>query len=326
MQSLIVSRAETGQRLDRYLQKYLSLAPKSFLYKMIRKKNIVLNGKKADGSEKICEGDEIRLYLSDDTISKFRKAESIVKYQALSIIYEDEQVLIVNKPVGMLSQKADKEDISLNEYIIGYLLHSGQLTEEMLRTFRPGICNRLDRNTSGLIIAGKTIPGLQKMSELIKERKVQKYYLALVHGQVKERAHISGFLYKNVTLNKVEICEQMRQGASYIETEYKPVAVGKRVTLLQVLLITGKPHQIRSHLASCGHSIVGDIKYGGSSKNESFRNRYGVKYQLLHAWKLEFPEMEGDFSGLSHQSMTAPLPELFSRVLKGEQLEGVNDL
>lgn len=326
MQSLIISKTESGQRLDKYLQKYLSEAPKSFLYKMMRKKNIVLNGKKADGSEKVKEGDEIRLFLADETIQKFVKKESAYPYKKLSVIYEDEHVLIVNKPVGMLSQKAGKDDISLNEYVIGHLLHEGMLTENSLKTFRPGVCNRLDRNTSGLVLAGKTVAGLQEMSKLLQERTVHKYYLTLVHGQVKKAEHIRGYLYKDESLNKVKILKEMCPGASYIETAYEPVIVGKHVTLLRVLLITGKTHQIRSHLADQGHSIVGDVKYGDAAINEAFRRKYGLKHQLLHAWKLEFPAMKGMFQVLDHKIVTAPLPELFKKIMIGEQLEGVEKI
>ena len=155
MRTLSVTKEQSGQRLDKFLQKYLSQAPKSFLYRMLRKKNIVLNGKKSDGSEKIAVGDEIKLFLSDDTIEKFSRKARTFPYRRLDVIYEDEHVLIVNKPSGMLSQKAKPEDISLNEYVIGYLIHENRLTEDTLFTFRPGICNRLDRNTSGLVLAGK---------------------------------------------------------------------------------------------------------------------------------------------------------------------------
>ena len=184
MRVLHISPKEAGQRLDKFLQKYLNQAPKSFIYKMLRKKNIVLNQKKADGSEKISEKDEVTLFLSDETVEKFTRQESVPLQIPLDVLYEDEHVLIMNKPAGMLSQKARAEDVSANEYVISYLIHSGQLTREDLRTFRPGVCNRLDRNTSGLILAGKSVAGLQEMSRLLKERTVQKYYLCLVKGEV----------------------------------------------------------------------------------------------------------------------------------------------
>ncbi|MGI6010982.1 MAG: RluA family pseudouridine synthase [Ruminococcus sp.] len=324
MQAIIVSEQEAGQRLDKFLQKYLNLAPKSFLYKMMRKKNIVLNGKKAEGSEKISLQDEIRLYLSDETIAGFRKQQKVAPYRKLDILYEDDQVLIVNKPAGMLSQKAREEDVSLNEYVISYLIHEKKMTEASLATFKPGICNRLDRNTSGLVLAGKTVAGLQEMGMLLRERRVHKYYLCLVHGEVKRGRRVRGYLHKNEKCNKVEIDKEKKPGASYIETVYEPLAGNKQVTLLKVLLVTGKTHQIRSHLAACGHSIIGDEKYGDRRLNEKFRAKYGVRHQLLHSWRLCFPQLKHPFEGLSSKKVEAPLPEIFDRILGGEQLGGVD--
>ena len=163
MQEIIVTANEAGQRFDKLLAKYLNEAPKSFLYKMLRKKNIVLNGKKATGNEKLEVGDHIKLFLSDETIEKFSKIKVQRTNQVLNFVYEDDNILIINKPVGMLSQKAEAKDESLVEHIITYLLESGQMTEEELRKFKPSICNRLDRNTSGLVVAGKSLIGLQKM-------------------------------------------------------------------------------------------------------------------------------------------------------------------
>ena len=163
MQEIIVAANEAGQRLDKMLAKYLNEAPKSFLYKMLRKKNIVLNGKKATGNEKLAVGDSVKLFLADETIAKFSNIHAVHTNVTLDIIYEDENVLLINKPVGMLSQKAVADDESLVEHIISYMLETRQLTEEELRKFRPSVCNRLDRNTSGLVAAGKSLAGLQEM-------------------------------------------------------------------------------------------------------------------------------------------------------------------
>ena len=155
MKQLVMKDIDSGQRLDKFLGKYLKEAPKSFIYKMLRKKNIVLNGKKADGSEKLKAGDEIKLFLSEDTLKKFCGETKEGVCGSLDVVYEDEQVLFINKPAGMLSQKASREDVSLVEYLTGYLLEQGSLSKEDLQTFHPGVCNRLDRNTSGLVAAGK---------------------------------------------------------------------------------------------------------------------------------------------------------------------------
>ena len=206
MRVLKVSVQEEGQRLDRMLAKYMQLAPRSFFYKMLRKKNIKLNGKKADGSEKVAEGDEITLYLADDTIDGFRKQSTAREENAkqpekpqmkIEVVYEDSDILVLNKPVGVLSQKADRKDYSLVEWLVDYL---GQTSGQ---TFRPGICNRLDRNTSGLIVAGKSLAGLQQMGELFKERTLKKYYLCIVKGRITEPAHISGYLVKDEKTNRV---------------------------------------------------------------------------------------------------------------------------
>ena len=321
----LMFQEDAGQRLDKYLQKYLKLAPKSFLYRMLRKKNIVLNGKKADGSEKLKQGDVIRLYLSDETLEKFREEDrSYPVWPDLEIVYEDRQVLMVNKPAGMLSQKAAPEDVSLNEYPVGYVLAGGQVTRESLAGFTPGVCNRLDRNTSGLVLAGKTVTGLQEMSALLKERRVHKYYLCLVHGRVEKGQTIRGYLHKNEKCNKVEVYQTQLPGTSYIETSYEPLCTNGKFTLLKVLLTTGKTHQIRSHVASEGHTIVGDGKYGSRGLNEPVCKKYGLQYQLLHSWKLSFPLLETPFEGLSEKTVTAPPPKLFERILQGEQLGGVD--
>ena len=187
MVQLEITTDEAGQRLDKFLRKYLNQAPGSFIYKMLRKKNIKLNGKKADGSEKIQPGDILNLYLADATIAEFRQEKVVSGANGhLDIIYEDEQIAMINKPAGMLSQKADADDISLVEEFQAYMERNG-LTQEQKRAFTPGICNRLDRNTSGLVVAGKTLQGLQKMSELLRERRVEKYYLCIVVGHVKEK-------------------------------------------------------------------------------------------------------------------------------------------
>ena len=191
MQSIEVNRNEAGQRLDKLLGKYLNLASKSFLYKMIRKKNITLNGRKCDGSSRLEEGDQIQLFLSDETIERFsRQKVPRVTQKKLDIIYENTHILLVNKPAGMLSQKAKDTDESLVEYVIDYLLHSGQLTEKELRSFRPSVCNRLDRNTSGLVAAGKSLAGLQLLSAVFQKRSLHKYYLCVVKGREIGRAHV----------------------------------------------------------------------------------------------------------------------------------------
>lgn len=312
MKQYTIRPNESGQRFDKYLKKLLSNASGSFVYKMLRKKNITLNDHKADGTEKLNNGDVVKLFLSDETFDKFAGAiqtnSEYAKLKAidasrLNVVYEDADVVIINKPSGMLSQKSVPEDISANEYILSYLIHKGELTEEQLQTFRPSICNRLDRNTSGLLIAGKSMKGLQEMAQALKKRTVQKYYRCIVKGELHERTHLKGYLFKDEKLNKVKIVsrkplsqetgsERNGNAENYlpIETEYRPVLTANGYTELEVHLITGRSHQIRAHLASIGHPIIGDIKYGDRNENERFRREVNVRFQMLHAYRIVFED------------------------------------
>lgn len=311
---------EAGQRLDKLLAKFLNQAPKSFLYKMMRKKNIVLNGKKCTGNEKLNQGDSIKLFLSDETIEKFSASEhsevKVKKKEMLPIVYEDEQILLMNKPVGVLSQKAKESDVSAVEILIDYLMETGQLTKEQFRTFHPSICNRLDRNTSGILVAGKTLPALQEMNRFFKERTIAKYYRCLVKGNVKKGAYIKGYLVKDEETNKVNVSKTKIGAGVPIETEYQVLAGNKEVSLLEVHLITGKTHQIRAHLASVGHPIIGDYKYGDKQINDGYQKKYGLKSQLLHAYRLEMPVSEGVLAYLQGKKFIAELPEKFEKICK----------
>lgn len=320
MQELHVTENEAGQRLDKLLAKFLNEAPKSFLYKMMRKKNIVLNGKKCTGNEKLKQGDSIKLFFSDETIEKFSVGNhtetKVVKTKMLPIVYEDAQILLMNKPVGVLSQKAKDSDVSAVEILIAYLMKSNQLSEAQLRTFHPSICNRLDRNTSGILVAGKTLPALQEMNRFFKERTIAKYYRCLVKGNVKKGAYIKGYLVKDKKTNKVSISKTKFGDCVPIETEYRVIANNNEVSLLEVHLITGKTHQIRAHLASVGHPIIGDYKYGDKRINDEYQKLYGLKSQLLHAYRLEMPTSNGVLAYLEGKTFVAELPEKFETICR----------
>ena len=321
MQELHVTENEAGQRLDKLLAKFLNQAPKSFLYKMMRKKNIVLNGKKCTGNEKLKQGDSIKLFFSDETIEKFSAGTYAIpkkeKINMLPIIYEDAQVLLMNKPIGVLSQKAKDSDVSAVEILINYLMETDQLSKEQFRTFHPSICNRLDRNTSGILVAGKTLPALQEMNRFFKERTIAKYYRCLVKGRViKSEDYIKGYLVKDQKTNKVSITKKKTEEGVPIETEYCVIQSNAEVSLLEVHLITGKTHQIRAHLASIGHPIIGDYKYGDKQINEMYRQAYGLKSQLLHAYRLEMPSSNGSLAYLNDKKFVAELPDKFIKICK----------
>lgn len=317
MKQINISEHEAGQRLDRLLAKVFLQAEKGFLYKMIRKKNIVLNGKKAEGNETLKNGDVITVYFSDETYDKLSARtgqKKTVRRHVPKIVYEDKHVLILHKPAGMLSQKAEEADDSLVDYVQDYLVESGCLTEERLKTFRPGVCNRLDRNTEGLVIAGKTILGLQTMSELLHNRNLDKYYLCVVKGTVEKPTHLKAYLKKDEIRNIVTVSDEPE--GETIETEYKPIACTKLGTLLEVKLITGKSHQIRAHLASTGHPIAGDVKYGDAAYNQNMKERFGVRHQMLIAYRMVFPTLPLEFSGLSGREVKTKLPPMFEHFCK----------
>lgn len=319
----MIGKNEAGQRMDKYLKKYFREAGSGFLYKMLRKKNILLNDKKAEGKEMLGEGDTITLYLAEDTIERFRGTEAKKEQESaayprthLDILYEDTHFIILNKPAGMLSQKASVKDISLVEYLIGYLLSEQKITQEELRTFHPSVCNRLDRNTSGIVLAGKTLSGLQYFSEMLRDRSMKKYYLCLVKGRVSESRRCRAYLKKDPRNNQVKVYDAPQEKAAVIETAYEPLWQGREETLLKVELITGKSHQIRSHLASLGHPLAGDPKYGSPGWNQKFKTATGLNRQFLHAWQVEFPVMDGIGGSLSRKTIEAPLPDDLAAALE----------
>ena len=323
-----ITEREAGQRFDKYLHKLLPEAGSGFLYKMLRKKNIVLNDKKADGREKLVCGDTVSVYFSDETLHKFMgehgkwllntDIEQTDTHEGYPyVIFENTHILIVNKPAGMLTQKASFNDFSLNDWLINYLLESHQLTEADLQTFRPSACNRLDRNTSGIVLCAKTVQGAQFLSEALRTRSLHKYYLLYVKGSITEAQMLEGNLVKDEKSNKVEVFSASREGVdrkSYICTRYIPIRQEKDKTLLEVELITGKSHQIRAHLASIGHPLLGDYKYGDRTWNDEYKKAFGVEHQLLHAYKVVFGESVSPFEDINNREFTAQLPEIFSEV------------
>ena len=341
MYQVVITEKEAGQRFDKYLHRILPNAEKGFLYKMLRKKNITLNDRKADGSEKTAEGDSVKIFFAQETLSKFmgKETESGVlspvgkpphplsdyvsayrKLADIQVIYENDHILIADKPPGILSQKADKSDLSLNEWLIGYLLEKGGLSAEDLSFFRPSVCNRLDRNTSGIVLCAKTLKGAQLLGKLLKERTLHKYYKLYVKGALAKERMIEGYLVKDEKRNKAVILkkqsgnkEQAPEGLA-IKTKYRPLRLETDKTLLEGELITGKTHQIRAHLASIGHPLLGDYKYGDREWNEDYRQKYGVRSQLLHAYKVEFPALDAPFFDISGRTFVSQPPEIFARV------------
>lgn len=314
MQEFIIQKEEAGQTVMKYMARLLPEASMGLLRKSMRKKNIVLNGKKIEGREKIAAGDSVKVWFSDETIEKFRgKREEAPKrdYPDFKtwILYEDENIVILNKPAGLLSQGDTSGAPSLNEALLS--------ARESRAGVTPSICHRLDRNTSGLVIAGKTVRGLQEMNALIKARSLTKVYQALVYGKTPASGILKGYLVKDHERNQVRYTERAEQGALPIETHYETLetveAHGCLFSLVRVHLVTGRSHQIRLHFSSIGHPLLGDPKYG-SRASLSASEALHIRRQLLHAASLTFPALTDDFAYLSGKTFTAPLPDDFASV------------
>ncbi len=298
--------SEEGERLYQIIKRYLGNAGNGFIYKMLRKKNITLNGKKATGAEAVSDGDVITLWLSAETIAKFRSDDFKTVPYDLDVVYEDKHVLIINKSRNKLSQKASPEDISINEEAISYMVKKGEITIEDLRTFRPSVCNRLDRNTTGLILFGKDMTGLHGLTAAIKDSGTIKIYYALVMGRLTGEDTLKGYLQKNTSHNRAEISSTEKENSKYIETEYKVVASTEEYSLLKIRLLTGRSHQIRAHMASIGHPVAGDGKYGDVRVNKELKSKYGIYSQALHAGMIEFGEIS-ELPDISRKKIYCPM-------------------
>ena len=316
MKEIRITQNEENQRLDKYLCKYFNKAPKSFVYKMLRKKRIKRNGGRAEGNEILQAGDTLQLYLAEETMQGFMEAKSLAPApRHFGIVYEDDDLLVVNKHAGLLTHPERKEDTqTLIDQVLYYLYEKGQYTPDAQNAFTPALCNRLDRNTSGIVVAGKTLRAVQAVNAAFKERKVEKYYVALVSGVVDKPGEIRLYLAKDEAQNQVRISQEAREGFRPALTKYRPLAYTADTTLLEMQLITGKTHQLRAHLQAIGHPIWGDRKYGDVTYNTSLRRDYAVSHQCLHAQRLVWKEKKGVLAPLYGKQMIAPLPKQMQQI------------
>ena len=316
MVKLIITENEGNQRLDRFLRKYLKRAPISMIYKLIRK-DVKVNGKRGHEDTVLQAGDSLVIYIPDDKLAELTAPVKKQKARrSFGIVYEDENVIVVNKPSGLLTHgdSHEKKNTLVNQ-VCGYLQDKGEYNPSVERTFAPAPANRLDRNTSGLVIFGKTAEALRELTEIIRDKEnVRKIYMALVAGRMDGAADIDSRLVKNESTNKVRVAPDGEgQSARTIVIGIRP---GDEMSLVEVNLITGRTHQIRVHLSSAGHPVAGDPKYGSDKLNRRIRDKYGVTSQLLHAARLEMGELDGSLAYLAGRVFEAPLPESFGKILE----------
>ncbi len=288
MRELIIRKNDAGQRLDKFLTKAVPSMPQSLLYKSIRLKKIKVNRKRTEASYILCEGDSILLFLSEDLFPD--ETGNVNPYARvrpnLSIVYEDEQILLLNKKPGVLVH-ADEEgnENTLIFHVQAYLYQKGEYDPSEEQSFAPALCNRIDRNTGGIVIAAKTAEALRDMNELIRQNDVSKYYICAVHGLMpKKEDTLKGFLKKDEKNNLVSVSDREFPGSKPIETRYQVLSQKNGDSLLKIELVTGRTHQIRAHMAHIGHPLLGDGKYG---VNRDDREQ-GYKYQALYAFRLFF--------------------------------------
>lgn len=287
MRELIIKKNDAGQRLDKFITKTLDL-PTSLLYKSIRLKKIKLNRKRAEANTILREGDTIQCFLAEEFFEKKIDDSSLLRITPkLSIIYEDENIMLLDKRPGVsVHEDENGSTNTLITHIIAYLYQKGEYNPEAEQSFTPALCNRIDRNTGGIVIAAKTAEALRIMNEKIKEREIDKFYLAAVHGiPEKKEDTLYGYLLKDDKNNIVRVYDKNPpKNAKNIITKYKVIAKKADSALLEVELLTGRTHQIRAHMAHIGHALIGDGKYG---VNREDRTR-GYKYQALYSYKLRF--------------------------------------
>ncbi len=318
MREINITENEMSQRVDKFLLKYLNKAPKSFVCKMLRKKNIKVNDKKVSENYILQNGDILTLYLSDETINNFKEEQTKVEFaKPIDIIYEDENILIINKPAGVLSQSNSQDTKDDMVKRVSYYLSKGDNFKENVNLgFKPSISNRLDINTSGIIICGKNQNSVSSINEAIKNKFLNKYYYVLVKGDVTKEKTLYGYHSKDSETNTVIIKNhRQHENDDEVETRYKPIKTNGEYSLLEVELITGKSHQIRAHLKSENLFVVGDKKYGDPQTNIYFKQKFGVSNQLLHAISLSINGMENNLSYLNNKSFDAPIPNKFGSII-----------
>ena len=316
MQKFIVSEQESGQTLEKYVKKVLNTAPLSVIYKLFRKKDIKVNGHWQKEKYVVNAGEEVSIFLTDDKFEDFKKTKEIKNNSLIKdyIIYEDDNVILINKPRGLLVQKANSDDEALDTMVISYLVEKGEYDPNKDLGYVPAPCHRLDRNTAGIVVFGKNLKTLQYLSTVMSDKsKIEKKYYVLVKGHIDIEGEITAPLFKKQTHVEVDY-----QNGKEAITKYKLVRYVGDYSLVEVTLLTGRTHQIRVHFSYINHPVVGDAKYGDFSLNKEIEKKYKFKNQFLIAYHLAFNDMVSPLDNLNGKVFEVPL--------LGEYLDLINNL
>ena len=317
MKELVVKENDANQRIDKYLKKVLVNAPTTFIYKMLRKKDVKVNGKRVDEKYILKMDDQITLFLYEDKFLEFTKEKTIYDLPIeFTVLYEDDNVLIVNKPVGLLVHEDSNESVNtLANQVLCYLANKNEYDMTRESSFIPGPVHRLDRNTSGIVIFGKTLEALQILNEMIKQRHcIEKKYLTIVSGCLQTKEELLSYMVKITDESRVKLVKKDFPGALMMKTMVTPLLYNERYSLVEVSLITGRMHQIRVHLASIHHPIIGDQKYGDFELNKIIKKRFHLQHQLLHAYSIKFVKSFGKLDYLQGMEINSEIPIHFSKI------------
>ena len=299
MKEFQIKKNDAGQRLDKFLTKACKGLPTSLMYKYIRTKKIKVNRTRTEQKYVLQEGDIVQLFIKDEFFDSPEKDNSALASitPKLTIVYEDENIILCNKRPGVLVHEDDGgKDNTLIMHIKAYLYQKGEYDPENEQSFAPALCNRIDRNTGGIVIGAKNAEALRVMNEKIKNDEISKFYYCVVHGKMPKKADtLTGFLLKDSDKNQVKIFDKQVKGSKNIITKYKVVSEKNGMSLLEIELVTGRTHQIRAHMSYIGHPLLGDGKYGINKDDRA----KGYKYQALYAYRLRF-DFDDDSGALGY--------------------------
>ncbi|MDP4143071.1 MAG: RluA family pseudouridine synthase [Bacillota bacterium] len=308
---IVIGPNEAGQRADKFVRKWLKDVPLSAIYKGFRKGEIKINGKKAKEKYSLVEGDTVEALelKSNQEKKQFERIDNNFK-----VTFEDENILLVEKWPGVLVHSNSKNGApTLTDYVLSYLYDKGDYDPRQEVTFTPAPCNRLDRNTSGIVIFGKNFESLKLLNEMVRERRIKKYYTTLVQKRIKDGLY-EAYIHKNEDNNISKVYDEPSPERKKIAMEVKTLQSCGTFSLLEIELITGRSHQLRAHLSHLGNPILGDDKYGDRKTNNFFTNKYGLNYQFLYAHKLVFKDCSEKLAYMENKTIAETLPPIFKKI------------